>query len=366
MANTMKAVVLTGHGDMDKLEYRTDYPKPTAAAGEVLIKVHACGLNNTDVNTRTGWYSKTVTGATDSKAGEDAQSQDATWGGAPLTFPRIQGGDVVGVVEAVGDGGDAQLIGQRVLVDPCIRCADNPDDVEAYQYLGSELDGGFAEYTTVPVRQVHPINCQLSDNELATFAIAYLTAENMINRAQVTATDTVLVTGASGGVGSALIQLAKRRGATVVAMSGNDNADLLKSLGAEAVIARTDTAQYLATMLQKAIGRATVSVVADVVGGKNFVALLDVIARGGRYVTSGAIAGPIVDLDLRTLYLRDLTLHGATYSPIGTFADLVRYIEKGEIRPLLAASYPLSQFHLAQQQFIQKKHIGNIVVNALE
>ncbi len=364
--STMNAMILIGHGRLDQLVYRKDYPKPVAGANEVLIRVKACGLNNTDVNTRTAWYSKSVKGATTGEGNIDAGNTDASWGGSAIRFPRIQGGDIAGVVEEVGIGGNRSLIGKRVLVDPCIRDAKNPLDVDNYKYLGSELDGGFADYAVVPERQVHPINCDLSDNELATFAIAYLTAENMLDRAQVTKHDTILVTGASGGVGSALVQLAKRRGCKVVAMCSNDKADKIRAIGADGVISRTDTTQYLAAMLEKSIGRTTVTVVADIVGGKMFPALLDVIARGGRYTCAGAIAGAIVDFDLRTFYLNDLTLVGATYSPPGTFAKLIRYIEKGEIRPLLAAAYPLSQFHTAQQQFIEKKHSGNIVVSTTE
>lgn len=360
----MCAVLLTAHGGLDTLVYRTDVPKPHAAVGEVLVRVKACGLNNTDVNTRTGWYSKATTEATTGAALDDANSDDATWGGAPLSFPRIQGGDVAGVVEAVGEGVSASWLGKRVLVDPCFRDEARPDDVNLYSYLGSEHNGGFAEYMAAPLRQVHAIDCGLSDAELATFAIAYLTAENMLNRARVQDGDVVLVSGASGGVGSALIQLAKRRGATTLGLCSKDKMEAMGAVGAHALLPRemANDSAALAAAVCDVCGQDSVSVVADVVGGSGFPTIVDCLARGGRYVTSGAIAGPIVDLDLRTLYLRDLTLLGATYSPVGTFADLVSYIERGEVRPLLAAQYPLAQLQQAQQAFIDKKHVGNIVV----
>ena len=103
-------------------------------------------------------------------------------------------------------------------------------------------------------------------------------------------------------------------------------------------------------------------VVADIVGGDCFGDWLEALARGGRYVTSGAIAGPIVELDLRTLYLNDLQLQGATVYPPQVFADLVGYIERGEVRPLVGGSYPLEEIHQAQRAFAAKSHVGNLVI----
>ena len=360
MSTTMHAMVLIGHGGPDKLVYRTDFPKPAPAVGEALIKIGACGLNNTDINTRTAWYSKAVTGATSGEAQKTADTQDATWGGSAITFPRIQGGDICGTVEAVGKEADTNLVGRRVLVDPCLRNPSAPTDIDRYRYLGSETNGGFAEYAVVPAHQAHPIDSPHSDAELATFPIAYLTAENMLNRACVKESDTVLVTGASGGVGSALIQLAKRRGARVIGLCGEEKQAMVREIGAETTIPRNT--ENLAEAIKKATGQATVSVVADVVGGSVFPALMEILQRGGRYTCAGAIAGPIVEMDLRTFYLRDLTLTGATFSPLGTFADIVAYIERGEIRPLLTAAYPLRELHQAQKAFTEKKFFGNIVV----
>jgi len=118
----------------------------------------------------------------------------------------------------------------------------------------------------------------------------------------------------------------------------------------------------LKAALKAATGQDEVSVVADIVGGPIFAQLIDALETGGRYTCSGAIAGPIVDLDLRTLYLKDLTFTGNTVTTLNVFPDLVGYIERGEIKPALAAAYPLSELHAAQQAFIDKKHVGNIVV----
>ena len=259
--NTMRAVVLTGHGGLDKLEYRENWPTPQPDPEQVLIKVHACGLNNTDVNTRSGWYSKTVREATTGDAYTKVGKTDPSWGGAPIEFPRIQGADVAGTVVALGDNADANLLGKRVLIDTWLRDWDDPLNRDKCGYFGSECDGGFADYTVVDQRNVHPINSPLSDAELATFATAYATAENMLNRAQVTQDDRVLITGASGGVGSALIQLAKRRGAMTIALASESKHEQVAKLDPDALLSRSPA--DLKATLKEAIGKDTVSVVAD-------------------------------------------------------------------------------------------------------
>lgn len=356
----MAAFVLHEHGDMDALQYHTDWPRPDPGPDEVLIRVGACGLNNTDVNTRTGWYSKTVTEATDGGSAQTEDDSDPSWGGAPISFPRIQGADAVGDVVAVGDGADTSLVGKRVMVDCWLRDWDAPMDRDRTGYFGSERDGGFAQYTTTHFRNVAVIESDLSDAELATFSCSYTTAEGMLWRAGVGEGDRVLITGASGGVGSALVQLAKRRGAYVIALSSPTKHETLRALGADEVLDRSP--DDLSEALKAATGQETVSVVCDIVGGPYWPKLLDVLQRGGRYACSGAIAGPIVDLDLRTLYLKDLTLHGSTVIPPHIFPDLVGYIERGEVKPLLAARYPLAQLKDAQRAFMDKSHVGNIVV----
>jgi NADPH:quinone reductase-like Zn-dependent oxidoreductase len=354
----MRAVVMKGHGGFDKLEYHTDWPTPVPGKGEVLVKVHACGLNNTDINTRIGWYSKS---ASEQKSGTDSgNDDDEAWGGAPLAFPRIQGADVVGTVVANGPQSDPGLLGKRVLINTWFRDWNDPLNPEKCTYLGSECDGGFADFTKVDQRNIHPINSELSDAELATFATAYHTAENMLNRANVGESDIVLIPGASGGVGSALIQMANRRGAVTIAMCSESKQDEVKAIGADAVMARSP--KNLSAEIRSAIGRDTVTVVADVVGGALWPELIDVLARGGRYTCAGAIAGPIVELDLRTFYLNDLTFTGATTCPPGIFDDLISYIEKGEIRPILAKTFPLRELIEAQKLFLAKQHVGNIVV----
>ena len=353
---TMQAMVLTGHGGLDKYEWHKDWPTPVAGPNEVLIRVQACGLNNTDVNTRSGWYSKAVSEATTGGAYADVNDEDPTWGGAPITFPRIQGADAVGEVVAVGAGVDAGLIGKRVMTDGWLRDWDAPMNRDRTGYFGSECDGGYAEYTKTHANNIGVVNSDLTSAELATFSCSYTTAEGMLSRADVGADDTVLIPGASGGVGGALIQLAKRRGARVIAMAAEAKQGQVAELGPDLILPRAPAD------LRGALGSEKVTVVADIVGGDGFGRLIDVLERGGRYTCSGAIAGPIVALDLRTFYLRDLTFTGSTVIPPHIFGDLVGYIERGEVRPVLAATYPLADLREAQAAFIAKRHVGNIVV----
>ena len=351
----MRAVVLRGHGGFGQLEYVTSAPVPTPADSEVLVEVGACGMNNTDVNTRTGWYSKSV----DSATGEETTTtdEDGSWTGG-LTFPRIQGADPVGRIVAVGPSVDPARVGERVLIDAWLR--DQQGDLAKAGYLGSERDGGYAEYVTVPAANAHPIRSGLTDVELAGFPCSYSTAEHMLERAGVKEEDQVVVTGASGGVGSALIQLARRRGARTVAVSSRSKAALVKQLtGTDHVVTR-ESPSLAAQILDLTGG---VDVLADVVGGPLFPALFETLHRGGQYTIAGAIGGPRVELDLRTLYLRDITMHGCTVPPPDVFANLVRYIESGEVRPVVAATYPLDRFRLAQETFIRKSHVGAIVID---
>lgn len=353
LPTTMRAVLLEGHGGLDMLEYRTDVAVPTPGPHQVLIEVAACGMNNTDVNTRTGWYSKSVTTETGAETTDAAA--DGSWGGG-LRFPRIQGADPAGRIVAAGPGVDPARMGQRVLVDAWIR--DPGGSLDAAQYLGSEVDGGYAEYVVVPAVNAYPIATALTATELASFPCSYATAEHMLHRAGVCAGQWVLVTGASGGVGGALVQLAKRRGGNVVAVTSPTKTKAVTDVGADVVLDRGDAA--LAEAVLDTTGG--VDVFADVVGGETFAPLLETVRRGGHYTTAGAIGGPIVPLDLRTLYLHDLTMHGASVLPAEVFRNLVGYIERGEIKPIVAATYPLAELAAAQEAFMEKTHVGAFVI----
>ncbi len=352
----MCAVLLTGHGGFDRLEYREDVPVPRPGAGEVLIRVAAAGINNTDINTRIGWYSKSIRADSTSGGAEGLQSidaADASWTGAPLRFPRIQGADCCGHIVAVGEGVAPARIGERVMVSALLRHYRDHRPFEC-DTLGSEIDGAFAQYAKAPACETWSVDCGWSDAELASIPCAWSTAENMLHRAGLGA-ERVLVTGASGGVGSAALQLAKRRGAHVVAQANAAKAHEVRALGADEVIDRDAD-------LPDAVGGARLDLVVDLVGGARWPRLLDALRTGGRYVSAGAIAGPLVELDLRTLYLRDLTLFGCTFQDDGVFERLVSYIERDEVRPVVAKTYPLAEIARAQTDFLAKRFTGKLVL----
>ncbi|WP_424946053.1 alcohol dehydrogenase family protein [Candidatus Spongiihabitans sp.] len=343
LPKTMRGVWLTGHGGLDKLAIRDDIPVPEPGADDVLIRVGAAAVNNTDINTRTGWYSK-----------GDGASGDASWSGKAVRFPLIQGADVCGRIVAVGDNVSKNRLHERVLIEPCLTKA-NGKTLASPWYLGSDCNGGFSEYTVVACGHAYQIESALSDVELASFPCSYSTAENLLTRAGVAANDTVLVTGASGGVGSAVVQLAKVRRAKVIAITSPAKSDNVKSLGADRILFREDN-------VVQALGSNSVDVVIDLVAGEQWSGLLDALKPSGNYATAGAIGGPLVELDVRTLYLKDLSLFGCTVLGKEIFSNLVRRIERNDIAAVVAMTFPLSQIAEAQKRFVAKSHTGKIVL----
>ena len=343
---TMRAVLLTGHGGPEMLEYREDVPVPALAPGEVLVRVSACGVNDADLRVREG-----------AGGGPDAASARAR--GRPIAFPLIQGADVVGRVAATGEGVDEGMVGERVMVDFGIYNDAGPS-LANVDCIGHGRDGGFAEYCAVPAENAHVVQTPLSDAELATFCCAYVTAERMLGRVHLTGGEVVLVTGAAGGVGTGLIQLARARGAVPVAVAGARWADALLELGAQAVVAHES--DDLDRTIRSALGARPIDVVADVVGGPMFKTLLDVLRPEGRYVTAGAVAGPVVELDLRTVYLKHLDLIGSTQGMREDFARVRDLVVSGKVRPMLAGTYPLRDLPRAQADFVEKDFLGKLVI----
>lgn len=349
---TMQGIQLIGHGGPEMLQLNETIAVPTPSANEVLIQVAAAGVNNTDINTRIGWYSKQAVDGDNTSS--EISAEDASWAGNALRFPLIQGADVCGTIVAVGDNVDAQRIGERVLIEPCLREADG-QWLDQPWYYGSECNGGFAQYTVVAARHAYAVDSALTDIELASFPCSYSTAENMLTRAKVVAQDRVLVSGASGGVGSAAVQLAKARGAYVIAITSSSKSEQLLALGVDEVVLRSAD-------LVEVLAENSVDVVIDLVAGPQWPQFLQLLKPGGRYAVSGAIGGPLVELDVRTLYLKGLTLMGCTVLGEEVFHNLVQRIERGEIKPIVAQTFPLAQIEAAQAQFLKKQHVGKIVL----
>jgi len=335
------------------LKFSDDVEVPNPSSDQVLIKVLGAGINNTDINTRTAWYSKSVTGETNAEDSQGA-NDDGSWSGEPLEFPIIQGADCYGEIVAVGDDVDVERIGERVLVRTMQQYAVDYRPYECWT-MGSECNGAFSEYMIAFSDESFKIESNWSNAELASIPCAYSTAENLLERSDVKEGEVVLITGASGGVGSAAIQLAKRRGASVVAISSKAKSDLVKEIGANTVVNRE-------AKLTDFIENESIDVVIDLVAGERWGDLLDVLKKGGRYAAAGAIAGPIVELDVRTLYLKDLVLIGCTFQDRKVFENLIGYIERNEITPLVSKTYPLKDIITAQKDFVSKKYVGKLVL----
>lgn len=354
---TMAAVLLTGHGGYDKLEYCTDVPVPTPGPTEVLIQISASAVNNTDINTRIGWYSKTIESGTNEGGAdgfEEDVDDDGSWSGTPLSLPRIQGADAVGRIIQVGAEVSPDRIGERVIVRNMLRSYVDFRPYECWTF-GSECDGGFAQFAVAPSRETYVVNSDWDDTQLAVIPCAFSTAENMLHRAKVQAGQKVLILGASGGVGLAAVQLAARRNAHVIAVAAPSKADVVKASGADEVIDRD-------AELTKLIAQRSLDVIIDVVAGEKVNAQLTLLRPGGKYAFAGAIGGPMLEIDIRTVYLNDLSILGCTFQEDEVFSNLIGYVERNEIKPVVSKVYPLKDIAKAQADFLTKKYPGKLVL----
>ncbi|WP_428514575.1 alcohol dehydrogenase family protein [Roseovarius sp.] len=347
LPETMSGVYLTRHGGPEALEWREDIPVPRPGPGEALVRVLAAGVNNTDINTREGWYSADVTGAT----GELQDGVEAGgWSGA-LDFPLIQGGDLCGEVVELGEGVSAVAKGMRVIC-PINQPRPTDDNPVGFEALGSEYDGAFAQYCVVPEGDLFDVSdAPLSDVELAAIPCAFGTAAGLLDRAGVAAGQKVLITGASGGVGLAAVQLATALGAEVTGVASAPKAECVRDAGAVAVIGRDDVPPA-----------DTFHAVIDLVAGPGWGALIDALRPGGHYAVAGAIAGPVVEADLRRIYLRDITIHGCTFQSRAVFSRLVEMVRQGAVKPLIAKTFPMREIDRAQEEFMSKRHAGKLVL----
>lgn len=363
LPDAMAAMLLTGHGDIDKLEYRQDVSVPRPAKGEVLVQVTATAKNNTDRKAREGLYPTKDKGDTTS----------FQIGGSPtLTFPRIQGADVAGHVVAVGEDVSAERIGQRGLLDFNIYADDRPDINLTPDYYGHGADGGFAEYIAVPSAQFHTVdNPELADAELAAMGMcSYQTALHMLNAANVKAGERVLVTGASGGVGTALIRLCRIMGAIPYALSQPDKAASLMALGAEAVLDRSDMQDFTGKVKALTQG-APIDAVMDLVGGEMTDRFIDAMifdmtrrTTYPRLSIAGASGGNLSEIMWTRIYLYQVQIFGVSHGTRDEAEQLVAWIRSGQLTPVLHAAFKLSELHDAERYFVNRNsnYLGKIVI----
>jgi NADPH:quinone reductase-like Zn-dependent oxidoreductase len=359
----MHAMLLTGHGNVDRLTYSDSVPTPSPGPGQVLVQVTATAKNNTDRKAREGLYPTRGKG----------ELTSFQMGGSPtLSFPRIQGADVVGRVAAVGQGVDSGRIGERGLLDFNLYADERPDINLTPDYYGHGADGGFAEYIAVPADQFHRVeNPELADAELASLGMcSYQTGLHMLTSARVKAGERVLVSGASGGVGTALIQMCRVMGAIPYALSQKNKAEGLIALGAEAVLDRSDMADF--TEQVKAVtGGHPFDAVMDLAGGEMTDQFIDAMifnmsSRSDypRLSIAGASAGNVSEIMWTRIYLYQVQIFGVSHGTRGEAEQLITWVRSGELKPVLHAAFRLSELHDAERYFMNRgsDYLGKIVI----
>lgn len=343
------------HGGPEVLRL-ADIDDPVPAAGEALVRVRACGVNNLDTQIRRGIP------------------------GVAIEMPHILGCDVAGEVVAVAGGAPpaaasgargAPAPGDRVIVGPgagcgaCPACLDGDDSAcPAYAMLGYQRHGGYAELARVPARSLVRVSERWSFAEWASTPLVFLTAWHMlITRARLRPAETVLVHAAGSGVGIAAIQVAKRAGARVIATAGTDEKlEKAKRLGADAVVNYTRDAWH--KEVRRLTGGDGVQVVVEHTGAETWLGSLSSLARGGRLVTCGATTGPHVAVDIRHLFAKQLSLLGSYMGSQRELLDVVALLERGDLAPLVDATFPLAEARAAHERVASRALFGKLVLEA--
>lgn len=341
---TMKAVRFHAHGGPDRLLFE-DAEIPVPQAGETLIKVRAAAVNRLDLWVRQGIPAY------------------------PVNFPHILGSDVCGEI-AGGEIPSGFAEGDVVVVYPVLSCgqcractAGLENRCAEMRIIGGHVNGGYAQYVCVPSRNVIKKPASLSLLEGAAFPLTFLTAWHMLaTRAQLREGETVLVLGASSGIGVAGIQIARYLGAHVIAATTHESkAERLKALGADEVL--VSHPQDLGPKVLDATNQNGVEVVMEHIGPATWDTSLKVVSRGGRIVTCGATTGPEVPLVLRQLFGREITLLGAMVGTLDELKRLSKLINAGSLKPVVDRVFPLEQARQAQEALLAKEHVGKIVLD---
>lgn len=360
---TMAAMCLMGHGGLDQLIYQQDMPVPQPQQDEVLIKVTATAKNNTDRKAREGLYPVDKT---------DHMTSFQIGGSPTLTFPRIQGADVVGRIVAVGRNVAETRLGERGLLDFNLYPSSDDSINLIPDYYGHGAEGGYAEYMAAKADQFYRIdNAELADAELAALGMcSYQTAFHMLTVAKVKAGERVLVSGASGGVGTALIQLCRLLGAIPYAVSQQSKTAALTALGAEAVLDRGDLTDFVERTLT-VTGGAPIDAVMDLVGGDMTDHFIDTMIQDMRARTTyprlsiaGASAGNFSRIMWTRIYLYQVQIMGVSHGTRQEVRQLIAWIRSGQLKPVLQGTFKLSQLHQAEEYFVNRhpNHLGKVVI----
>lgn len=333
----MKAVVLYEHGDMDKLIYETEYPDPVCGAGDVVIRVKATSLNYHDMFTRNGMP------------------------GVKLELPRICGLDVAGEIVEVGADVKDWSIGDAVLIDPRNRVEGG--------LVGETIDGGLAEYCRAPEHQLVKIPEGVAYDQAASLPVAYGTAHRMmVTRGQVNADDIVLILGASGGVGTGAVLLAKILGAEVVACGSTpEKLAALTAMGADHVIdyKEKDFVKEVWKLYDKPHRRewaGGVTCVVNFTGGDTWVQGMRCLRRGGKMLTCGATAGFDPKTDLRYVWSFEFDIRGSNSWEPEDLTALLDLIAVGKMKVPIANTFPLTEAKEALRLIEDREVIGKVIV----
>ena len=340
----MKAVMFREHGGPEVLKH-TSVPDPEAGADEVLVEVRACALNHLDVFVRGGLP------------------------GITIPLPHILGNDVAGVIRRAGELVDWVQPGEEVILQPGVSCghcaaclAGNDNFCPQYDILGYRRDGGYAEMIVAPAVSVIPKPRNLSWEEVAAVPLVTLTAWHMlVTRAQVQPGEDVLIHAAGSGVGSIGIQIAKLRGARVIATAGSDEKlAKAKELGADEVV--NYSPEDWPKQVRQLTDRRGVDVVFEHTGSATWPGSLVALKNGGRLVTCGATSGYDARTDLRQVFYRQLSILG---SFMGSKAELIaamKFIESGAIKPVVDRVLPLSEARRAHELMEDRAQFGKLVL----
>jgi NADPH:quinone reductase-like Zn-dependent oxidoreductase len=343
----MRAGIFHDNGGPEVLRIE-EVQRPTPGAGEVLVRVAACGLNHLDLWIRRGLPIET-------------------------TMPHIGGSDIAGTVAEPGDGVEGFSGGERVVVNPslwCGRCREcvrgEQSMCETYRIVGEHTDGGFAEYVAVPAHNCHPLPDGFSFEEAAALPISYQTAwRALVTRAAVRAGEDVLVLGASGGTAIAAIQIAKVAGARVFAVtSGREKVARVQALGADFVYDRTEV-DFSRAVYQET-GRRGVDIVVENVGEATWKGSLRALARGGRLVTYGATTGHRGETDLRLLFWKQLQLIGSTMANVAEFRAMLDAAFRRDFVPVIDSVMTLRSLADAHARLEAGGQFGKVIVSIPE
>ena len=340
----MRAAIISQHGELDQLHVG-ELPEPTPAPGEVAIAVKAAGLNHLDIWLRKGRP------------------------GLNFSFPHPLGCDAAGVVKAVGDGVAGLSVGDEVLINPglaCMRCEwclrGQHSECPTFGIMGMSRPGTFAEVVTAPAVNVYPKPAHLNWEEAAALPLAHLTAWHMLfTRAQLKPGESVLIHGIGGGVALALLQLAKASGARVIVTSSSaDKLARAAALGADAGInyASDDVVQQVLALT----GGRGVDVALDAVGAATFPINLNAVRKAGRIVHCGITTGPVAEVNIATLYWKQLSVLGSTMGSHEDFRLLLQFAANTGLKPVIDSVYPLEQAQEAQGLMERGGQFGKIVL----